>query len=103
MPTKDSKVRGVRIRNETIKKIMERCAHRNWTFNRWMNWAVTQGLRSHTRRSKVVTQTDVFKQVKVLVKDKGMTLSDAISEIESKLCGKLPKEIIAQIKEEAER
>ena len=51
----------------------------------------------------MVTQLDVFKQVKVLVKDKGMTLEDAISEIESKLCGKLPKEIIAQIKEEAER
>jgi len=51
----------------------------------------------------MVTQLDVFKQVKVLVKDKGMTLEDAISEIESKLCGKLPENIIAQITEEAER
>ena len=48
-------------------------------------------------------QLDVFSQIKVLVKDKGMTLEDAILEIESKLCGKLPEHIIAQITEEAER
>ena len=50
MPTKDSKVRGVRIPNNIICEIEQRASHRGWTFNRWMNWAIIQGLRSHKRK-----------------------------------------------------
>ena len=50
MPTKDSRVIGVRIKDETIAKIIERASRKGWTFNRWMNWAIIQGLRSHKRK-----------------------------------------------------
>lgn len=45
MPTKDTKVRGVRIKNDTISAIEQRANRRGWTFNRWMNWAIGIGLR----------------------------------------------------------
>jgi len=47
MPTKDSTVRGVRIKNDAISAIEQRAKRRKWTFNRWMNWAISVGLRSH--------------------------------------------------------
>ena len=47
MPTKDSKVRGVRISNQLIAAIEQRANRKGWSFNRWMNWAIRQGLRSH--------------------------------------------------------
>ena len=52
MPNKGSRAIGVRIPNGTIERIMERAASRGWTFNRWMNWAVAQGLRPHRRTDK---------------------------------------------------
>ena len=50
MPTRDSRVRGVRIKNETIDLIEERATRKHWTFNKWMNWAIQLGIRPH--RSK---------------------------------------------------
>ncbi len=50
MPTKDSRVIGVRLTNPLIERIMARATRKGWTFNRWMNWAVLQGLRSHRRK-----------------------------------------------------
>ncbi len=49
MPTKDSTVRGVRVLDKDIKQIMGKANRRGWTFNRWMNWAVAQGLRKHSK------------------------------------------------------
>ena len=51
MPTKDSKVRGVRVLNQDYEQIMERANRKKWTFNRWMNWAIEQGLRSHLKKA----------------------------------------------------
>jgi predicted DNA binding CopG/RHH family protein len=47
MPTKDSTVRGVRISNLQISMIEQRANRKGWTFNKWMNWAIEQGLRPH--------------------------------------------------------
>jgi len=56
MPTKDSRVIGVRIKNGTIERIMERANHRGWTFNRWVNYAILQTLRSHHKKDKVASE-----------------------------------------------
>jgi len=50
MPTKNSRVRGVRLLNKDYHMIMERADRRGWTFNKWMNWAIKQGLRKHNKR-----------------------------------------------------
>ena len=42
-----STVRGIRISNKDYERIMERAARKGWTFNRWMNYAIKEGLRSH--------------------------------------------------------
>jgi len=49
MPSKDSTAIGVRIDNEVIAKIRQRANRHGWSFNRWMNWAVFNGLRSHKK------------------------------------------------------
>jgi len=50
MPTKGSRVRGVRIPDEVIDLIKQRAARRGWTFNKWMNYVVYLGLREHRRK-----------------------------------------------------
>ncbi|KKN71439.1 hypothetical protein LCGC14_0420180 [marine sediment metagenome] len=47
MPTKDSHARGIRVSDEDYKRIMKRANPKKWTFNRWMNWAISLGLRKH--------------------------------------------------------
>jgi len=49
MPTKDSRVIGVRISTDTIMQVKKRASRRGWTFNKWMNWSITQGLRLHKK------------------------------------------------------
>ena len=49
MPTKDSKVRGVRVLDRDYKEIMERANRRGLTFNRWMNYAIRIALRKHRK------------------------------------------------------
>uniref|UniRef100_A0A6M3LEA2 Uncharacterized protein n=1 Tax=viral metagenome TaxID=1070528 RepID=A0A6M3LEA2_9ZZZZ len=49
MPTRNSRAIGVRIKNEVITAIEQRAKRRGWSFNKWMNWAVVQGLRKHTK------------------------------------------------------
>lgn len=46
---------------------------------------------------------DVFSQVKVLFKNKGMTLEDAIKEVEDSLYCRLPDDLKIRIKEESYR
>jgi len=50
MPTKNSSVRGVRLLDKDFDLIMKRATRKGWTFNRWMNWAIEQGLRSHQKK-----------------------------------------------------
>jgi len=52
MPTKNSKVRGVRVLDKDYAQIMEKATRKGWTFNRWMNWAISIGLRSHKKKEK---------------------------------------------------
>ncbi|KKL69475.1 hypothetical protein LCGC14_2114570 [marine sediment metagenome] len=49
MPTKDSRVIGVRIKESLIEQIKRRANRKGWTVNRWMNWAIQEGLRSHKK------------------------------------------------------
>ena len=51
MPTKNSRVRGVRLLDKDYDLIMLRANRRGWTFNRWMNWAISIGLRKHIKSS----------------------------------------------------
>lgn len=44
-----SRAIGVRISNDNISKINERAARKKWSFNKWINWAVSLGLRSHKK------------------------------------------------------
>jgi predicted DNA binding CopG/RHH family protein len=48
----ESKARGIRLKSESIERIKERAQRRGWTFNRWINWAIAEGLRSHKRKEK---------------------------------------------------
>ena len=52
--TENSRAIGVRIKNEMIERIMGRCALRGWTFNHWVNYAITLGLRSHKRKKEIL-------------------------------------------------
>ena len=49
MPTKNSRVRGVRLLDKNYELIMERANRKGLTFNRWMNWAISIGLRKHIK------------------------------------------------------
>ena len=50
MPTKNSTARGIRLPDENYALIMDRANRRGWTFNRWINWAIVNGLRSHKKK-----------------------------------------------------
>ena len=50
MPTKDSKVISVRIKNEVADEINRRVKRRGMTVNKWLVWAVGLGLRSHSKK-----------------------------------------------------
>ena len=52
MPTKDSNILSVRLRNPIIREILERARRRKLTKNGWLEWAVKQGLRKHTKGVK---------------------------------------------------
>ena len=47
MPAKDSKAIGVRVTIDDYERIMKKATRKGWTFNRWMNYAIKEGLRSH--------------------------------------------------------
>ena len=52
MPTKDSNILSVRLRNSVIREVQARAGRRGWTKHKWLEWAVTQGLRKHTKGVK---------------------------------------------------
>ena len=52
MPSNNSTAIWVRINNEAIVEIRIRANRRGWSFNRWMNWAIQEGLRKHTKKDK---------------------------------------------------
>ena len=49
MTENDSRAIGVRIKTEDIVAIGQRAKRRGWSFNRWVNWAISIGLRSHKK------------------------------------------------------
>lgn len=53
MPTKDSKVLSVRVKNEVIAEINRRISRRDITLNAWLNWAISKGLRKHTKKRRL--------------------------------------------------
>ena len=56
-PTKDSKVRSVRIKNEVDDEINRRIKRRGITVNSWLSWAVTLGLRKHGKTLEALPET----------------------------------------------
>ena len=48
--SEESVARGVRLSDEDIARINKRAARKGWSFNRWINWAVGVGLRSHKKK-----------------------------------------------------
>ena len=48
-PTRNSKVRGVRVLDRDYELAMKKASRKGWTFNRWVNWAIRLGLRNHHR------------------------------------------------------
>jgi len=50
MPTKDTRAIGVRITNELFEQIMQRANRKGWTFNKWMNQAALDSIRSHKKK-----------------------------------------------------
>lgn len=48
----NTKARGIRINTETEQLIEQRATHKGWSFNRWINWAITLGLRSHRKKGQ---------------------------------------------------
>ena len=49
MPTKNSSVISVRIKNEVIDEINHRMKRKGITINKWLSWAVSLGLRKHDK------------------------------------------------------
>ena len=44
---RNSKAIGIRVNEDTLELVKIRADRRGWTRNKWVNWAVLQGLRSH--------------------------------------------------------
>jgi len=47
MPTKNTTVKTVRIPDDIADWINQRAKRRGWSINKWLNWAIRLGLRSH--------------------------------------------------------
>lgn len=45
----NTRAKGIRLPEEIIELIQKRAAHKGWSFNKWINWAVRNGLRSHKK------------------------------------------------------
>jgi len=45
-----SKAIGIRIKTDTLEGIRKRADRKGWTFNRWVNYAIGLGLRSHKKK-----------------------------------------------------
>ena len=52
MPTKDSSVRSVRIKNETLDVIEHRIKKKGITINKWLTLRNNEGLRIHRKRGE---------------------------------------------------
>jgi len=50
MPNNNSKAIGVRVKTEVIGRVMQRANRKGWSFNKWVNYAVEQSLRSHSKK-----------------------------------------------------
>jgi len=50
MPNNNTKAIGIRIKTEVIDRVMQRANRKGWSFNKWVNWAISIGLRSHSKK-----------------------------------------------------
>lgn len=50
MPTKNTKVLAVRVKNETVAEIEARIKPNGKSLNKWLNWAISLGLRKHDKK-----------------------------------------------------
>ena len=49
-PTKNTTVRGVRIKDEVIVRLNERATRKKWTVNKYINFALETILRPHRKK-----------------------------------------------------
>lgn len=49
MPTKGTGTVVARVKDEIITEIKRRANKRSMTVNAWVNWAITLGLRNHSK------------------------------------------------------
>ena len=59
-PTKNTQLKTVRIPDDIADWIKQRAKRRGWSVNKWLNWAVRQALRSHSKKSKGVSNGRVY-------------------------------------------
>ena len=50
MPSKNTTVITARVPNHVIEAMREKCDKKGWTPNRFINWALTLGIRSHKKK-----------------------------------------------------
>ena len=46
----DTRAIGIRVPDSQIEKVNRRALKKGVSFNKWVNWAITQGLRSHKKK-----------------------------------------------------
>lgn len=52
MPTKDSSILTVRVKNDLVEQIHQKIAKRGCTVNQWLTRVIIEGLRKHQRSVK---------------------------------------------------
>ena len=54
MKERDTVIIAIRIKKALLDKVKERVAQKKVSRNSWVNWAITQGLRSHKKKEEGV-------------------------------------------------
>jgi len=52
MPTKNSKILSVRVKNDIIRQIEERLGKKKPTINSWLGLAIKESLRPHRKKGE---------------------------------------------------
>jgi len=50
MKERDTEIVAIRIKKKLLAQVAQRVTNKKVSRNSWVNWAVTQGLRSHKRK-----------------------------------------------------
>ncbi|KKN70447.1 hypothetical protein LCGC14_0431420 [marine sediment metagenome] len=54
MPSKNTTIVAARIPDDTLKEINFRISRRGITLNKWLNWAIKNGLRKHRKNNEQI-------------------------------------------------